>query len=652
MKEAAETATKKAVQKAATKTGEYAGEKAGDKIIQLLSKKNKKTPVVASPVATTPTKNPQKELTDYEINERMNQLLSGGQMRRFIDPKYVERYEDVIFDLETALNTTVANNRHQKKDGYRFVVDNSGEVTPFDWYNARISLDFKVVLLANGGNIAVADHNGIVNGSYSFLKHFDIKLNGKKVYDCNDANHAVNIKNLLEYSPAYASKTASSEFFFLDTTRNAEGREFEVSVTNQLAKRRAAYNKGFALRKALLGVSSTVNTEIPLNRYSFLEMLEDELLPNTRVEMNFEIESDGNLIWQAGADCRVVITRMQLYVPQITFNSEGQSSYMSQYLKNHKWTYLRENIERSNSSQQRAGHFRISSGISKPRHVFVFIINDANIDSQTANPFLYNTFSISTDPRTLSNCHLEVGNGNEYPEIHYTPSTDMTRVFRDVSKYVHKNNEYGQLEKLSRAYNNNSAITIRLARNELSGPHELMLTKSQINNLKKAMSQGTGSDFKISKTQIRKAVRQGGSLWGSLINLGSKLLPMAMPLAKKAIAPLATGALSGLASLGVDKIFGKGQRGGFLIPMDKIAHLVAYKHLLNTGQKKDILNALQTGNGLVIRPTKTQQGGFLGTLLASIGVPLLLNALTGKDLQADRTGSANTTSVYVPDTTN
>ena len=37
----------------------------------------------------------------------------------------------------------------------------------------------------------------------------------------------------------------------------------------------------------------------------------------------------------------------------------------------------------------------------------------------------------------------------------------------------------GQLEKLSRAYNNNSAITIRLARKLLSGPHELMLTKTQ-----------------------------------------------------------------------------------------------------------------------------------------------------------------------------
>ena len=76
-----------------------------------------------------------------------------------------------------------------------------------------------------------------------------------------------------------------------------------------------SYNKGLALRKALLGTSSTVNTEIPLNRYSFFEMLEDELSPNTRVEMNFEIESDGNLIWEAEADCRVVITRMQLHVP-------------------------------------------------------------------------------------------------------------------------------------------------------------------------------------------------------------------------------------------------------------------------------------------------------------------------------------------------
>ena len=349
-------------------------------------------------------------------------------MESYRNPRFVERYEDVIFELETPLNTVVANTRSQKKDNYRFVVDNSGEVTPLDWYNARLGISFKVNKLADGANIAVDDHNGIVNSIHSFIKNFDIKLNGKKVYDCNDANHCVNIKSLLEYSPAYIQSTGTNEFFHIDTTRTPV----------------EADNKGFAVRKLLLGTSQIVTRELPLNNYSFFESLELNLLPSGRLELNIEIESDANLIWQGANNCRVIITKLQRIVPRITFNSEGQSLYMSKFLKPYKWIYLRENIERSNSTTQRAGHFKISSGISKPRHVFVFIINDASIDSQTSNPFLYNTFSVSTDPRTLINCHLEVGNGQEYPEIHYTPSTELTRVYRDVLKYVHKINEYNE----------------------------------------------------------------------------------------------------------------------------------------------------------------------------------------------------------------
>ena len=164
-------------------------------------------------------------------------------------------------------------------------------------------------LLLNGGNIAGDDHNGIVNGSYSFLKHFDTNLNGKKAYDYNDANHAVNIKNLLEYSPVYAESIVTNEFYFLDTSIEAEERGFTGDAANHIAKRRAGYNKGFALRKALQGTSSTVNTEISLKRYSFFEMVEDELLPYTR-ELNLETESDGDLIWQAGSYSRAIITRM------------------------------------------------------------------------------------------------------------------------------------------------------------------------------------------------------------------------------------------------------------------------------------------------------------------------------------------------------
>ena len=87
----------------------------------------------------------------------------------------------------------------------------------------------------------------------------------------------------------------------------------------------------------------------------------------------------------------------------------------------------------------------------------------------------------------------------------------------------------GQKPKRAKAYQNNSPITIWLAKNELNDVDELMLTKTQINKIQKAMRDGNGVDIKISKTKIRKAVKYGGSLWGSLVNLGSRLLLMAMP---------------------------------------------------------------------------------------------------------------------------
>ena len=224
-------------------------------------------------------------------------------MKSFRNPKYLERYEDVIFDLEQSINTAdPANNAAQvRQPNLKFIADNTGEATPFDWYNARFSMDFKVGLLA-GGNIADADHNGIVKGSNSFIKKLTVLANGRKVYSCNEANHVENIKNLLEYNSSYAKSIGTKEFYYPDTSRSAEERAAQ-----------AEYNVGFALRKKVLGTSVLVNCEIPLNRYSFVEALEDKLLPNSKIEINFEIESDANLVFQAGADCRVIVKRLQLY---------------------------------------------------------------------------------------------------------------------------------------------------------------------------------------------------------------------------------------------------------------------------------------------------------------------------------------------------
>ena len=127
-------------------------------------------------------------------------------------------------------------------------------------------------------------------------------------------------------------------------------------------------------------------------------------------------------------------------------------------------------------------------------------------------------------------------------------------------------------------------------------------------------------------------MREGGSLFSSLALLGAKALPYATKAASKALPALPTGAVSALGSLGIDKIFGKGQSGGFLIPQNKI-------DWLTKGQKEQILSAVQSGGQVVINPTVKQRGGFLGSLLASIGIPLALemgSKLFGKGLTLPR----------------
>ena len=131
-------------------------------------------------------------------------------------------------------------------------------------------------------------------------------------------------------------------------------------------------------------------------------------------------------------------------------------------------------------------------------------------------------------------------------------------------------------------------------------------------------------ELRLSKAQISKNLQSGGSVLSSLLQLGTKILPYASQAISKVAPALATGAAQALGSLGINKIF-----GGFMIPQNKIDKLIKYKNLLSQKQREDIMKALQSGGRLIIKPTKVQSGGFLGTLLASIGIPLALKALTG-----------------------
>ena len=63
----------------------------------------------------------------------------------------------------------------------------------------------------------------------------------------------------------------------------------------------------------------------------------------------------------------------------------------------------------------------------------------------------------------------------------------------------------GQKSKLASAIINQSPLTLRLKHSHLRGSDELMLPKRQIDKIKKSIANGTGSDIKISKTQIRNS---------------------------------------------------------------------------------------------------------------------------------------------------
>ena len=196
----------------------------------------------------------------------------------------------------------------------------------------------------------------------------------------------------------------------------------------------------------------------------------------------------------------------------------------------------------------------------------------------------------------------------------------------------------GQKAKLAKAIKDGSALKLRLGKNALSGNDELLLSPRQIAKLQKAKRNNSGVEISFSKSSIRKSVKQGGSLWTSLISLGTKALPFVTKGVSKVAPHLATGALSALGSLGIDKIFGSGMQGGMIlpdaivkmlqkgieIPVKFLVNLINMKEMLTNAQKTLIGKGLKSGKGIVLKPTKRQiHGGFLGTL-AAIGIPMAI----------------------------
>ena len=145
-------------------------------------------------------------------------------------------------------------------------------------------------------------------------------------------------------------------------------------------------------------------------------------------------------------------------------------------------------------------------------------------------------------------------NLHQYKMNRYESETRYVKVKVNISE--------GQKQKLQSALQVGGPVSIRLGHEDLNGEDVLALTNSQVNKITKAYEGGKGITIKMSKSQLAHNKKVEGGFLGMLASLAARALPM---LAKTVLPALGVGALTGLASSGVQKVMGQGlylKKGG------------------------------------------------------------------------------------------
>ena len=131
-----------------------------------------------------------------------------------------------------------------------------------------------------------------------------------------------------------------------------------------------------------------------------------------------------------------------------------------------------------------------------------------------------------------------------------------------------------QKQLLQNALQANKPISIRFSYDDLcnDGNDILALTNSQKDKIKKAYENGKGVTIKLSKQQLAHNMKVEGGFLATLAAILPMLAKTVLPaIAKNVLPALGVGALSGLASTGVQKALGKGlylKKGGCVCQLE------------------------------------------------------------------------------------
>ena len=376
----------------------------------------------------------------------------------FTLPEACERYEFVKFNLDSPLQEP-NNGSRQTPRIHQFQINDRGGV--YDFSKGYIDVSFRLERKTIGAYVNRGfddgDDTAIVNGIHSIIKRLTVKTDGKFLYDCDHVNFAVHIKKLLEMSKDYASTVGENELYYLDNT-----------IGND--------SVGFIERKALTLVGTNeaedyvpvLNYRIPLNAYSiFAEMnFNNVLISGVQLRLLLEMEDDVKVIQSASnADAdlgRIVLTKMELMIPEVKFRPQYHARYIDSITSSTpiRWSYLNETVHPFGPNTSSTGVFKIPNTVN-PKKVFFFFVNNNKLTSQIYNQFHFDSFFPDTTYAnqigatagcTLTKARLEVGSGQYYPEVNYTPNEEIARLYGDVIRYSHADDDKSAGVQLSRKH--------------------------------------------------------------------------------------------------------------------------------------------------------------------------------------------------------
>ena len=180
-----------------------------------------------------------------------------------------------------------------------------------------------------------------------------------------------------------------------------------------------------------------------------------------------------------------------------------------------------------------------------------------------------------------------------------------------------------QLNKLKSATKNQTGATLKMNIRMFNGnslPHELLLTTIQTTKLRNAIKNNMSTDIKLSKAQISKIIQSGGSS-----KLAGPLMKVAVPIAKNILAPLGlTAAMSAIDGSIQKKTHGSGTTI-LIISNEEMNDIIKIVQAL-----EDSAVELKGVTKTIKNKKKEQKGGFLSTLIGTLGASLLGSLLSGK----------------------